>query len=55
MTQYIKVAIIGTDLKEFVPRPVPLIQHLFYQILAPVQPEANRPFVRFPPRMAFHL
>ncbi|MGE5111200.1 MAG: hypothetical protein ACM3JB_10120 [Acidobacteriaceae bacterium] len=55
MAQYIKVAVIGANFDEFVIPPVPLIQHLFHQILVCVQPEANRPFVGFPPGIAFHL
>jgi hypothetical protein len=55
VTQYIKVAVIGANSKEFVIPPVPPVQHLFDQILAFVQPKANRPFFGFPPGIAFHL
>jgi hypothetical protein len=49
VAQYIKVAVIGANLEEFVIPPVPPIQQLFHQILVSVQPESNRPFVGFPP------
>ncbi len=55
VTQDIKVAVIGTNLEVFVLPPVPLVQHLFDQILVSVQPKANRPFVGFSPGIAFDL
>jgi hypothetical protein len=55
VAQYIKVAVIGADLEEFVIPPVPLVEHLFHQIFASVQPKANRPFLGFPAGIAFHL
>ena len=55
VTQYIKVAVIGANLEKFIIPPVPLIQHFFDQILASIQPKANRPFVGFPTGIAFHL
>jgi hypothetical protein len=55
VAEHIKVAVIGANLEVFVVPPVPLVQHLFDQILVFVQPKSNRPFVGFPPRIAFDL
>jgi hypothetical protein len=55
VTQYIKVAVIGAKLKELVLPPVPLVQHIFDQILASAQPKANWPVRRLSARIAFHL
>jgi hypothetical protein len=55
VAEYIKAAVIGTNLEVFVIPPIPLVQHLFDQILVPVQRKAYRPFVGFPPGIAFHV
>jgi len=55
VTEYVQVAVVSADLEELVLLPIPLIEYLFDQILMPLQPETNRTFVRFSPRIAIDL
>ena len=53
--QDVEIAVICTDFVKGILRAVPLVQHFLDHVLVPVQPKANRPFVRRPTGIAIHL
>jgi len=53
--QDVEIAVIGTDFVKGILRAVPLVQYFLDHVLVPVQPKANRPFVRYPPGIAIHF
>lgn len=45
--QDVQVPVIGLDFEKFILRPVPAIDNFFDFVLPLIQPEANRPLIRF--------
>src|SRR5271165_7150451 len=53
--QDVEIAIICTHFVKGIGRTVPPIEYFLDHVLVPVQPKANRPFVRRPTRVAIHF
>src|SRR5208283_1427662 len=53
--QNVEIAVICADFEISIGRSVPLVQHFLDHVLVPVQPKANRPFVRRSTGIAIHL
>ena len=53
--QDVEIAVICADFVKGILWAVPLVQYFLDHVLVPVQPKANRPFVRCPPGIAIHF
>src|SRR5208337_1505306 len=53
--QDVEIAVICTDFVKGILRAVPLVPYFLDHVLVPVQPKANRPFVRRPTGVAIHF
>lgn len=54
MTENVKVTVLRAELKEYVVRPVPLVDYFFDDILMVIQLKPNRPLVCLPPRITLN-
>src|SRR5271166_4947222 len=53
--QDVEIAVICTDFVKAILRAVPLVQYFLNHVLVPIQPKANRPFVRCSTGIAIYL